>query len=190
MSDLNRKLFSKSDDASPSSFDLLHRWWGELQRDKGERAKLRRSSSLTEVMMSPAYMRLLQSLREHGYKIGNYETTLAKIAAIAGLAAQIKGQNVEELNTLDGLAISMGVPQGEKTPVVSELRMRRILACDDIEELYTLLRRALAILGDKANLGDLATIIWGWSPLDEKRPYDPRRQMAYDYYANFPKKKS
>lgn len=188
MSDHERKLFSKKDDASPSSFDLLGRWWEALQHDKGERAKLRRASTLTEVMICPAYMRLLQSLREQGYKIGNYETTLAKVATVAGLAARIKGQTAEELNGLDGLATRMGVPKGEKTPVVSELCVRRILACDEIEELYTLLRRALAMLGDKANLNDLATTVWRWSPLDEKRPYDPRRDMAYDYYSNFPQK--
>ena len=160
---------------------LLNDWWKRLEHDKGERAALRRASSLTEVMLSPAYMRLLRTLRGSDYAISNHNLPLAKIAAIAGLAARIKAP------THVGLAASMGTPKpGGSSPAFSELRLRRILACDDIEELYTLLRRALALLGDQANLTDLAATIWNWSPLDEKRPYDPRRQLAYDYYATAP----
>jgi CRISPR system Cascade subunit CasB len=72
--------------------------------------------------------------------------------------------------------------QGDR-PAVSELRMRRILASDDLEELYVLLRRALAILGGSASLSGLVATIWQWEPLTEKRFFDSRKQMAYDYYA-------
>jgi len=162
---------------------LLLAWWRQLENDKGGRAALRRAASLTEVMLSPAYMRLLRSLRGKDYAIGNYNLPLAKIAAIAGLTARIKE------TTNEGLAKRMGTPKlGGTTPAFSELRLRRILACDDIEELYTLLRRALSLLGDQANLADLAATIWNWAPLDEKRPCDPRRQLAYDYYDAAPLK--
>lgn len=163
------------------SVALLVAWWQQLEHDKGERAALRRAASLTEVMLSPAFMRLLRALRNQGYPIGNGNIQLSKIAAIAGLAARVKSQ------TDAGLAAHMGTPKpGGSTPAFSELRLRRILACDDIEELYTLLRRALALLGDQANLADLAATIWNWAPLDDKRPYDPRRRLAYDYYTAAP----
>lgn len=163
------------------SVALLVAWWQQLEHDKGERAALRRASSLTEVMLSPAFMRLLRALRNQGYAIGNSNIQLSKIAALAGLAARVKTP------TGVGLAESMGTPKpGGSSPAFSELRLRRILACDDIEELYTLLRRALALLGDQANLADLAATIWNWVPLDDKRPYDPRRRLAYDYYAAAP----
>lgn len=165
------------------SFTLLQSWWQDLKHDKGGNALLRRATSLSEVMLSPAYLSLLRSLRHNKFSIGSHNLPLAKVAAISGLAARIK----EEVH--DGLAKRMGTPKlGGSTAALSELRLRRILACDDTEELYTLLRRALALLGDQANLPDLAAIIWNWSPLDEKRPYDPRRQMAYDYYATAPTK--
>jgi CRISPR system Cascade subunit CasB len=165
------------------SADLLLAWWRQLENDKGERAALRRAACLTEVMLSPGYMRLLRLLRGKDYAIDAHNLPLAKIAAIAGLAARIKE------SAIDGLAKRMGTPKpGGTTPTFSELRLRRILACDDIEELFTLLRRALALLDDKANLPDLAAIVWNWSPLDEKRPFDPRRQLAYDYYDAAPTK--
>lgn len=163
------------------SFVLLSGWWQQLENDKGERAALRRADSLTKVMLSPAYMRLLRALRANDCAISNHNLPLAKIAAIAGLTARVKEPAKE------GLAQRMGSPKlGGATPAFSELRLRRILACDDIEELYTLLRRALALLDDKANLADLAATIWNWAPLDDKRPNDPRRDLAYDYYAAAP----
>lgn len=180
MSELDKYPFPQGK-PDHKSVALLIAWWQQLEHDKGERAALRRAASLTEVMLSPAYMRLLRTLRASDYTIGNHNLSLAKIAAIAGLVARVKVQ------TDTGLAKHMGTPKpGGTTPAFSELRLRRILACDDIEELYHLLRRALALLGDQANLADLAATIWNWVSLDEKRPYDPRRQLAYDYYEAAP----
>lgn len=181
MSEIDKYPFPQGKPGHPS-FVLLHDWWQQLEHDKGERAVLRRAASLTEVMLSPAYMRLLRSLRGSEYRISNHNLPLSKIAAIAGLAARVKPPQIEAK-----LAKHMGMPKpGGTTPAFSELRLRRILACDDIEELFTLLRRALVLLDDKANLADLAAIVWNWTPLDEKRPYDPRRQLAYDYYEAAP----
>ncbi|MEX2165362.1 MAG: type I-E CRISPR-associated protein Cse2/CasB [Sulfuricaulis sp.] len=180
MTDKEKSLYPfprrKPDD---HSFAVLRSWWQNLESDKGERAALRRAASLTEVMLSPAFHRLLRELRQAGYGISDYR--YPKLAAIAGLAARIKGDGG------GSLATCMGTPKsaGGKA-VVSELRVRRLLACDDIEELYTLLRRALALLDNQANIADLAGTIWNWVPMDEKRPNDPRRQLAYDYYAALP----
>lgn len=180
MSELDKYPFPQ-DKPDHKSAALLVAWWQQLENDKGERAALRRAASLTEVMLSPTFMRLLRALRNQGYAIGNGNIQLSKIAALAGLAARVKAQ------TDVGLAAHMGTPKpGGSTPAFSELRLRRILACDDIEELYTLLRRALALLSDQANLADLAATIWNWVPLDDKRSYDPRRRLAYDYYAVAP----
>lgn len=163
----------RSDDPS---FAILRAWWKGLEDDKGERAALRRAANLTGIMLSPAFHRLLSELRRTGFGIsdGRYP----KLAAIAGLAARVKSEDDESLAKSMGSSASGG---GKAT--VSELRMRHLLACDDIEELHTLLRRALALLDNRANLADLATTVWNWVPMDEKLPNDPRRQMAYDYYA-------
>jgi CRISPR system Cascade subunit CasB len=161
------------------SFNILKTWWETLETDRGERAALRRAASLTEVMLSPAFHRLLNSLQRAGYGVADYR--YPKLAAIVGLAARIKTE------TSETLATRMGSPKsGGDKATMSDLRIRRVLACDDIEELYTLLRRALALLGDQANLPDMAATLWHWSPMDEKRPNDPRRRLAYDYYAAAP----
>ncbi|WP_123105246.1 type I-E CRISPR-associated protein Cse2/CasB [Acidithiobacillus sulfuriphilus] len=159
------------------SYSVLRAWWQDLEHDRGERAALRRAGTLTAVMLSPAFHRLLRELRRAGCGIA--EPRYPKLAAIAGLAARVKSE------TTDTLATRMGRPKaGGNAPTVAELRMRSLLACDDVETLFEpILRRALALLDGHANLADLATVVWHWTPMDEKRPNDPRRQMAYDYYA-------
>jgi len=178
MSDVPKMLFPQRKPDHPS-FAILRDWWRDLENDRGGRAALRRAASLTEVMLCPGFHRLLNELRRVGYAVS--ESRYPKLAIIAGLASRIKAE-IDE-----GLAKRMGSPKpgGEKA-TVSELRMRRLLACDDLDELYTLLRRALALLDDRANLADLAAVVWHWTPMDEKSPYDPRRRMAYDYYAEAP----
>ncbi len=177
MADNSKTLYAfpqrKPDDPS---FAILRAWWKGLEDDKGERAVLRRAVSLTGIMLSPAFHRLLNDLRRAGFGVS--ESRYPKLAAIAGLVARIRDEDGESL------ARSMGTPRssGGKA-AVSELRMRRLLACDDIEELHTLLRRALALLDNQANIGELAATIWNWMPMDENNPKDSRRQMAFDYYA-------
>lgn len=157
------------------SFMILKNWWKEFESNKGDKAFLKRSDSLTEVFFCPAYHRLLNALRNAGYSI--QESRYSKLAAITGLVARIK----EDISGAFGA--QMGTQkQGEK-PALSELRMRRILACDDLEELFILLRRALGLLDGKASIAGLALSIWQWESLSEKRPNDSRKQMAYDYYA-------
>jgi CRISPR system Cascade subunit CasB len=159
-----------------ASYALLRGWWENLESDRGGRAALRRAGTLTEVMLSPAFHRLLHVLRRGSYQIA--EQRYPKLAAIAGLAARLR------ITEGSGLGVQCGSPRNSaaKKPAVSELRMRRLLACDDIEELYTLLRRVLALLDNQANLSDLAALIWSWRKLDDKHPFDPRRRLALDYY--------
>lgn len=178
MNDKPDKPFPRGKPDHPS-YAVLRAWWLGLEHDRGERAALRRAGTLTEVMLSPAFHRLLRELRQAGCGIA--ESRYPKLAAMAGLAARVKAE------AHGSLANRMGSPKaGGNAPVVAELRMRNLLACDDLETLYTMLRRALSLLDDQASLTDLAAVVWHWSPMDEKRPNDPRRQMAYDYYAAAP----
>jgi CRISPR system Cascade subunit CasB len=176
--EIPKTLFPQHKTDHPS-YVILQDWWQALENDRGGRAALRRAATLTEVMLCPAFHRLLNDLRQAGYAVP--ESRYPKLAAIAGLAARVRAE------TDDGLAKRMGTPKsGGDKAAVSELRMRRLLACDDLEELYTLLRRALSLLDDRANLTDLAAVVWHWTPMDEKRANDPRRRMAYDYYEAAP----
>lgn len=173
-------LFPAGNSQHPS-FEALRSWWRDLDDDRGGRAALRRASSATEVMLVPAYHALLRALRDAGQRLP--ESRFTKLAVIAGIAARIRDTATESLGS------ELGGARSDKA-AMSPLRLRRLLACNDIDELYPQLRRAVSLLGERANLSELAATVWHWSPLSDNRPGDPRRRLANDYYAVAPKKKS
>jgi CRISPR system Cascade subunit CasB len=172
-----RPRFPFPNESQDASYAILLDWWTSLEAAKGERADLKRAENLLRIAFNPLYHDLLHRLQEAGYRLG--ADGRERLALLAGLAAHVK-QHVNNTR----LAALMGNPHtpGEKARV-SELRFRRILATDDLGELYILLRRAIALLDGTANLVDLARVLFRWRPIAEQNPYDPRKDWAYDYYA-------
>lgn len=176
-----RTRFPFSYDAQDTSYTILLDWWMGLEADKGERAELKRAENPLRVVFSPAYHDLLYRLQEAGYRLGT--GSRERLALLAGLAAHVKRHTTNERS----LAVQMGSPKpGSDRATVSELRFRRILAIDDLGELYTQLRRAISLLDGTANLIDLARVLFRWQPIAEQNPSDPRKNWAYDYYAAAP----
>jgi CRISPR system Cascade subunit CasB len=164
-----------------ASYTILLEWWAALEADKGERAELKRAENPLRVAFSPVYHDLLRRLQEAGYGLGVGDRE--RLAVLAGLAAHVK----QHTDNGRSLAAQMGSPKlGSDKATVSELRFRRILAIDDLNELYTQLRRTLSLLDGTANLVDLARVLFRWRPIAEQNPYDPRKNWAYDYYAAAP----
>lgn len=177
-----RARFPFPNHSQDASYPILLDWWAGLEVDKGERADLKRAESPLRVAFSPAYHDLLRRLREAGYRLstGGRE----RLAVLAGLAAQVK----QHTDNRRSIAAQMGTPKlGSDKATVSELRFRRILAIDDLDELYTQLRRAIRLLDGTANLNDLARAVFRWRPIAEQNPFDPRKDWAYDYYAAAPR---
>lgn len=150
---------------SPSARALLT-WWKELQDAPGERAELRRATTLPQVVITPAYQRLRVSLLGELSVDRNAEG----LAATAGLTARLK-----ELSSVS-IARRMGEwIAGKGGPRLSELRFKRLLAAQDRKEWYPLMRRALALLDDTADLLSLAQAAWWWND-------NTRQRWANDYY--------
>jgi CRISPR system Cascade subunit CasB len=147
-----RPRFPFPNESQDASYAILLDWWRGLDAAKGERADLKRAENPLCVAFNPVYHELLHHLQEAGYRLG--ADGRERLALLAGLAAHIK-QHVDNTR----LAALMGHPHsaGEKARV-SELRFRRILATDDLGELYTQLRRAISLLDGTANLIDLARV--------------------------------
>lgn len=168
------------------SFSVLRSWWKHLEEDKGERSRLRRANTLMEIMLCPAFHTLLHQL-EQVRQENIHSHRYPKLAIIVGLVSRIKEESQESLGEQMGRSHT-----SSSRADVSPLRMRRLLACDgkdsDMEELYIVLRRMLALMGNRVHLGHLAATIWHWTLMDEKNPHDPRRRVACDYYAQIKSK--
>lgn len=162
-----KRLFLTGDDSAA----ILRSWWQWLEQHRGERAVLRRASSPTEVVFSPAYHHLLGQLQQQEYKVKR-----EALAMVAGLAAHVK----IDAGTDKSMAQLMASPRpGGTGAKVSGLRFRRLLAVTGRVELYPLLIRVIRLLDSKVNLVSLANSTYWWNEIT-------RKQWAYDYYATAP----
>ena len=143
--------------------EAVRRWWRELQENPGDRAHLRRASTLIELWMQPAY----HSLRRR------VSGDPQRLALVAGVLARIK-----EPHGPDCFAKTLAAPKsGGSGPSMSGMRFRRLLRIDEPEELMRQMRRALALTGDNAEPGRLAKDIYSWDQPWVKQTY---AQIYYD----------
>ncbi|WP_089941174.1 type I-E CRISPR-associated protein Cse2/CasB [Candidatus Entotheonella palauensis] len=145
----------------------LYSWWTELQEDnKGGRAELRRCREPVEALRVSAYHDLHRNLRQHGY------TDKVKLLAIAALTAHVKQVRGDKRLAQQMAASKV---EGGTTPQLSELRFRRLLQHENLDELFPALRRVVNLLNGHVNLYSLASSVYCWGDRE-------RRQWAYDYY--------
>jgi len=162
-----KRLFQTGDDSAA----ILRSWWQWLEQHRGDRAVLRRASSPTEVVFSPAYHHLLGQLQQQEYKVSP-----EALAAVVGLASHVNGDVGTDKSIAQLMAGSRPGGSGAK---VSGLRFRRLLAVSGRDELYPLLIRVIRLLDDKVNLLSLANSAYWWNEIT-------RKQWAYDYYSTAP----
>lgn len=155
---------------------ILTEFWQGLEENKGSRAQLRRCKTPQEVVMVSAFHRLCRRLRP--LMQGEREGWEMRIAAIAGLLAHVR--KLDSRKTLAG-QMAEKRPGGD-SPVVSELRFRRLLQRDR-QDLFAALVRILGLLDKAANPFDLARSVYYWGDQERKR-------WAFAYFPNVPEKKS
>ena len=147
--------------------EILFTWWRGLEQDKGGRAELRRCHTLTEVVLLPVYHGLYQplmALPEHHWR-------RERLPAVAALVAMV---DVWE-SGLPSLPEQMSQKVGERK-LVSDLRFRRLLQCQEPEELFQSLRRVVRLLNHRVDMFSLADGVHDWGDR-------LRKEWALDYYA-------
>lgn len=143
----------------------LEKWWQGLEDRRGDRAVLRRAKNVQEIALLPEFHRALQKVRPFFKKEKHWED---QMAPVFGLLSHVR-------NHTDGkLALQMAQPS--ESPVVSELRFRRLIQKEQRTDLYPALIRILRILKGKTDLYDLARSVYYWGP-------NIKKQWAYDYFS-------
>ena len=156
------------------------RWWRSLQPDRetgqrGDRAalaRLRRAGSVLEAAAEPATADLFGKLMfEHP------ERNLARAALIAAVLAHVRRDD-----GATSVARAIGTPRGgdDTTARLTPLRFKRLIAAREPDDLLIGFRRAVAMLGDTANVKDLARQLLAWT--DERHSDRARTLFAFDYY--------
>ena len=151
-------------------------WWLELQPDaeRGRRgdtatlAALRRAGTPSEAITVNATIDLALSL---GVDRRDWESVAILAAVLAHVRTAAFGEG--------SVARALGHRTGEQR-LMSELRFRQLLQADTAEERMAAFRRAVAMLGGRANIHDLAESLLDWS--DPGRGETRRVRWMFDYF--------
>lgn len=159
--------YLKFDKDSPE-MQALATWWQALNDNRGDRAELRRCTTLAEVAFTPAYHRLRLSVGKFGAPHDD------GLALVAGLSARVKCDSA-------GVTFveQMATGKADGSARVSGLRFRRLLKTKESDELFTAMGRVVALLGSSVNLQSLANSVYFWNDRT-------RKQWAFEYYSKSP----
>lgn len=173
-------------DEDTSEGKALLDWWRQLQGYEGTRlgqseyqgmkpgmaglrAELRRAATDTEVVFCRGYQQLRVVLPKNFHD----EYRLPEVVRVLAQVKTLPAPN--ELMTSLPAQMGRRKSEGDETPVVSELRFKRLLRIEDRQELADLLIRLLPMVARTANPLILARDIWFWNEQTRKR-------WANDYY--------
>ncbi len=165
------------------------RWWNALQPqqyehgttpgDRATLARLRRSGNPAELAVEPATAALFQKLKFDSTNPSErlIDRDIATAAVLAGVLAHIRKPAKP---TRDSLARAMGGKGGDRA-VVSAIRMKRFMAAREPEDVLRQFQRILAMLGDTADVQNVAENVLAW--LDPSRDGDrARTRFAFAYH--------
>lgn len=168
MAEAATKYLSFAEKGEGSAVEVLRAWRrGLLEHHRGERAALRRLDEPADCAFRPAFHDLRRRLS--GFGQHNREA----LALVAILAACLRTDS-------PGWSLPHRLRGDKERPAFSELRLQRLVEEDSPADLLRQMRRALAALGNEADLADLADRAYRLAVpgLRERAA----REFAYAYY--------
>ncbi len=159
---------------------LIQDWWRWLQPEgqtdreedrlrrlgrfgvfsRAHRAQLKRCADPGQVLLVPAFHRLLAQLAP---SMAPQEPDAWRWALIAGVLVWVD-KEPEGKGSSASFGARMAAPAGEGAgrPALSELRFARLLRATDEQDFYTQLRRAVQLVNNTAQVPALAQDIHDW----------------------------
>ena len=138
-----KNLYKKDD-----TMESIQTWWSDLENNKGERAELRRASSIIKASLCNSTHRLKQVLPKYWAK------DIELVSAIAATLSHVK--NVDDNAINQSFATQMAAPSDptkkDSKPKVSELRFKKLTSSRSMDELFIALRRLVPLLGSNINI--------------------------------------
>ena len=142
----------------------LRKWHEELQAKRGNRASLRRSTTVNDVCLSEGFRSLLMQTHTL-WKIEAQEWRFTALALVAAVAA-----NVKAIDERQPFAAQLAA-------VMSEGRFTCLSAVKTPDELLRQLRRAVKLLNGSVNLDSLAEGVFRWCQESDDLLNHHRRQQ-------------
>lgn len=176
MTDTNRPEEAR---VQPSRSEIAARWWREMQdtnpngtpnprADRAARARLRRLEGPLAAA-DPRVVDLYRRLEGDHLDVGKLRVVVRVALVLAHAREDIRGEP---------FARSLGPSTIDADDgVLKALRFRSLLAARDEGDVVRRFRRAVALLGGRVNVRDLADVLLRWDR------DDTRTRFAFDYFA-------
>jgi CRISPR system Cascade subunit CasB len=186
---------------SPAQAEILRDWWYALQPrgendpparpefsmfSRGDRAELRRCTDPDQVLLVGAFMRLAKRMLalEAGKPVPRFKDDASVYALAAGILAHV----ATDLKDESSFAALLGKPGEGDRPGMSALRFARLQTAFAEADFFQLARRAVHLVGKKADVVQLADelLAWVWE-FRGNQPDKPRDRLrvrwATDYFS-------
>lgn len=172
---------------------LIKSWWENMQsseepQQSGDKprsknpvnrallARLRRCHTLPDILTEQATIKLARICEVEN------ERDLVRVGLVASVLVHVR----EDMQGTVSNARMIGPKeQDDQSTALCKLpRFRRLLAVEDVESCQTAFRRLVALMGNSANIADLADSLWDWPffPRQEERAKRRRVQWVCDYW--------
>lgn len=149
----------------------LEEWWRALDRNRGDRAVLRRAETPDDIFFCPVFQRGLLAVLAGKGRVFFHKDQYA-LALVAGLLAHVRSLHREE----GAFPALLRAANGD-SPQAGDIRFQQLMASDDIQERYGMARRLLALLDGVASLRSLLELGCFWNGRT-------KRNWAITYYQN------
>jgi len=164
--------------------EKLSSWWKSLDKNRGDRARLRRAERPDDVLLTEPFFRFLQQMPDEWAK----PDAILSSAMVAAALSHVKVAQDDET-----FATQLALPkQGGKKARMSELRFQQLQKSRNPEEFFRRLLRAIHLTENKVNILSLAESLLHW--MNEYRygvAREPQKRItvrwATDYYTVLPK---
>lgn len=149
-------------------WSALEAWHRGLDDNRGQRAELRRAKSPIEILCSPAFQRGFGGyMAASGFALNQAE--MERLAPAIGLLSHVN-EPFRQSHFAKQLA-----PTNKSDQKVHDLRFKKLMAVDDMGELYLMLLRLVRYLDGSAHVKSLVLGVFYWG---EKT----KRAWAMSYY--------
>lgn len=167
------------------------KWWEALQPQdvahprnidpaftgmgRGDRAQLRRCQRPDQVVFYSAFQRLLQPLAGRADPLD--------LALVAGVVAHVKEHTPSRLPSM---AAQLGQHrEGSDQPLMSERRFRALIACNDPDDFFRQMKRALDLLDGVTNVTKLARDCLRWCQEHDSQTILPKERLQIDWATHY-----
>lgn len=172
---------SEKEFLSEGAKQKLRAWFGWLEDNRGDRARLRRAETPDDVLLTEPFFNFMRRMPE-SWAI---QKSLPVAAMVAAVLAHVKANDGKKTFAAQLASLKPGTDR----PRMSELRFQQLQKSRTPDEFFRRLIRAVKLAEGQINIISLAESIWHW--MDEYRdgtslkPLDRLAvRWASDYYTS------